>query len=394
MGGNPRNAGSSSSAAAKMPDLPNPYPAHFDAFEYGAFDCGSDIGLRNIICGPSMKRILVIKVTSLGDVIQAQPVVADLKRAFPGVVVDWACDEVFADVAQWNEGVDRVLCAPLRRFKKARRWSDFKAIFASISELRAHRYDAVMDIHGVYKSAIIAFLTRSAKRYGYHSKNLGEQGAFFAYTNRFVPRQDVNAWQGMRDTVADALGYRADKPAVYNLRIPQPAAPIVDTGGVPLAVLFHATSKDDKKWPTDHWVAVVKDLDKRGFHVALPWGSPSEREEALKIIEQAPQAHLLPQLSVTAIAQLVDSAALVVGVDTGFAHLAHALGKRTVMIFTVTSSIHSGNKAPYRSISIGGDGVVPTVAQVVEAIDYVHSSPPAEGGEVSSQARMESAVRS
>jgi len=341
-----------------------------------------------------MKRILVIKVTSLGDVIQAQPVVADLKRAFPGVVVDWACDEVFADVAHWNEGIDRVLCAPLRRFKKARRWSDFKAIFASISELRAHRYDAVMDIHGVYKSAIIAFLTRSARRYGYHSKNLGEQGAAFAYTHRFVPRQDVNAWQGMRDTVADALGYRADNPAVYNLRIPRPAQPIVDTGGAPLAVLFHATSKDDKKWPTEHWVAVAKELVQRGFHVVLPWGSTAEREEAQKIIGQAPQAHLLPQLSVTAIAQMIDASALVVGVDTGFAHLAHALGKRTVMIFTVTSSVHSGNQAPYRSTSIGGDGVVPTVAEVVEAIDYVHSSAPAQSGEVCSEKRMESVVRS
>lgn len=371
-----------------MPHLPIPFHAHFDAF-----DRGFDSGHRNIICGLSMKRILVIKVTSLGDVIQAQPVVADLKRAFPGVVVDWACDEVFADVAHWNEGIDRVLCAPLRRFKKARRWSDFKAIFASISELRAHRYDAVMDIHGVYKSAIIAFLTRSARRYGYHSKNLGEQGAAFAYTHRFVPRQDVNAWQGMRDTVADALGYRADNPAVYNLRIPRPDQPIVDTGGAPLAVLFHATSKDDKKWPTEHWIAVAKELVQRGFHVVLPWGSPAEREEAQKIIEQAPQAHLLPQLSVTAIAQMIDASALVVGVDTGFAHLAHALGKRTVMIFTVTSSVHSGNQAPYRSTSIGGDGVVPTVAEVVQAIDYVHSSAPAQSGEVSSEIRMESAVR-
>src|SRR6266702_2224640 len=131
--------------------------------------------------GPSMKRILIVKVTSMGDVIQAQPIVSDLKRAFPGVEVDWAVDESFAEIARWNPGTDRVLCAPLRRFKKARRWSDFKAIWESIAELRAYRYDVALDIHGVYKSAIISFLSRSRKRLGYGNKHLGERGAAFAY---------------------------------------------------------------------------------------------------------------------------------------------------------------------------------------------------------------------
>src|SRR5215469_16691063 len=124
-----------------------------------------------------MKRILIVKVTSMGDVIQAQPIVSDLKRAFPGVAVDWAVDESFAEIARWNPGIDRVLGAPLRRFKKARRWADFRAIAQSIGELRAHPYDVVVDIHGVYKSAIIAFLSRSRRRLGYRNKDLGERGA-------------------------------------------------------------------------------------------------------------------------------------------------------------------------------------------------------------------------
>jgi heptosyltransferase I len=328
-----------------------------------------------------MKRILVIKVTSLGDVIQAQPVVADLKRAFPGVEVDWACDEAFAEVARWNTSVDRVLCAPLRRFKKARHWSDFKAIGASIAELRAYRYDVVLDIHGVYKSAIIAFLTRSVRRLGYHSKNLGEQGAAFAYNGRFKPRQDVNAWQGMRETVGDALGYAVEEPAVYNLRIPRPEQPIVDAGGAPIAVLFHAASKDDKKWPIAYWVEVATELVKRGFYLVLPWGSQAERAEAQQIADQVPQAHVLPQLSVTGIAQLIDASSFVIGVDTGFVHLAHALGKRTVMIFIATSRTHFGNEAPFRSTSIGDGHSVPPVTQALQAIDYVHGSPNAGNGQ-------------
>ena len=108
-----------------------------------------------------MKRILIVKVTSLGDVVQTLPVVADLHRAFPGVTVDWAVDESCSEVVRWHPGVSNVLCAPLRRFKKLRNRGDLKAITASIGALRAHRYDAVIDLHGVYKSAIISSRVRT-----------------------------------------------------------------------------------------------------------------------------------------------------------------------------------------------------------------------------------------
>ncbi|MBP0595902.1 lipopolysaccharide heptosyltransferase I [Paraburkholderia sp. LEh10] len=328
-----------------------------------------------------MKRILIVKVTSMGDVIQAQPIVSDLKRAFPGVEVDWAVDESFAEIARWNPGIDRVLCAPLRRFKKARRWADFKAIAQSISELRAHRYDVAVDIHGVYKSAIIAFLSRSRRRLGYRSKDLGERGAAFAYTGRFVPPRDRNAWSGMRETVSTALGYPLDGPADYNLHIPAPAKPLVDTGGRPLAMLFHAASKDDKKWPAEHWIAIARELVRRGFYVAVPWGSAAERAEGLAIVNEVDGAELLPQLSVTEIAQVIAASDFVIGVDTGFVHLAHALQKRTVMIFIATSRETFGNNVPFRSVSIGDGRSVPPVAEALAAIDHVHADPLTQNGQ-------------
>ncbi|RKT26377.1 heptosyltransferase-1 [Paraburkholderia sp. RAU2J] len=319
-----------------------------------------------------MKRVLIVKVTSLGDIVQALPVVADIKRAFPGVQVDWAADEAFAELVHWSESVDRVLCAPLRRFKKARNWSDLKAIWASIAELRAYRYDSIIDIHGVYKSAIIAFLARSSRRIGYQSQDLGERGAAFAYTGRFGPRPQGNAWHGMRISAGEALGYEVDGPAVYNLRLPEPASPPFAADSAPVAAFFHATSKDDKKWPLSHWVAVGLELAGRGFRVVLPWGSDAERVEAEKIAAQVPGANVLPKMSVTEIAQMIDACALVVGTDTGFVHLAHALQKRTVMIFVATSPSHCGVESPNRSISIGDGQSVPPVSAALDAIDYVH----------------------
>jgi heptosyltransferase-1 len=325
-----------------------------------------------------MKRILIVKVTSLGDIIEAQPVVADIKRAFPGVKVDWAADEMFADVARWNTSIDRVLCAPLRRFKKARSLADFRSIAASIAELRAERYDVVIDIHGVYKSAIIAFLTRSSRRLGYRSQDLGERGAAFAYTGRLAPRPDVNAWHGMRISVGDALGFQVEGPPVFNLQVPgASSSPAPTIGGAPVAMLFHATSKDEKKLPATHWAAIARNLIERGYAIELPWGSPAERIEAGAIAALVPEASLLPPMDVTEIARMIVRAALVVGVDTGFVHLAHALRKRTVMIFVTTSPEHSGVEAPFRSISVGDGQGVPPVDEVLRALEYVHTEPDA-----------------
>src|ERR1700712_461299 len=199
-----------------------------------------------------MKRILIVKVTSLGDIVETQPVVSDLRRAFPSARIDWAADAAFADIIRWNPAVDRVLSAPLRKFKKARNWEDLKGIAASIGELRATRYDVILDIHGVYKSAIIAFLARGRKRYGYRNKDLGELGAAFAYNARFGPRPLTDAWRGMRVSVSEALGYTFDATPDFNLRLPPLATPLdmldIDKDA-PIAMLFHATSADVKKWP-------------------------------------------------------------------------------------------------------------------------------------------------
>lgn len=344
-----------------------------------------------------MKRVLIIKVTSLGDVVEALPVVADIRSRFPGVEVDWAVDESFAEVVRWNAGVDRVLCAPLRRFKRARNWQDLSRIAGSIRELRAKRYDAIIDIHGVYKSAIIAFLARGKRRFGYRNGDLGERGAAFAYTHRFGPRPDCDAWHGMRVSTGEALGYTVDTPPDFDLRIPRDDPPVLPAPVAPTVLLFHATSKPEKRWPVAHWIALGRHLTARGLSVELPWGSDEEHATALEIASAVPRASVLPKLTVTQVAQRIEDASLVVGTDTGFVHLAHALRKPAVMVFVATSPDHCGIRAPRRSISVGDGVQVPSVAQVSDAIDDVYrpleppvSAPPAAAA---AAAEMDRAAR-
>lgn len=318
-----------------------------------------------------MNRVLIIKVTSLGDIVHAQPLVADLHRAFPGVEIDWAADAAFSEVLRWNPGIDRVLCAPLRRFKQQRSMADFKAIAASIGELRRFKYDAVIDVHGVYKSAIIAFCARARVRYGYRSIDLGEKGAAFAYSRRFARPSTLNVWDGLRKSISEAFGYAIDTAPEFGLKIPTPAIVPVATQQGPFAVLLHATSADEKKWPIESWQQVGRQLVSQGIRAVLPWGSETEHAEARAIAAGIPDATVLPRLTVRELAQHIDLATLVVGTDTGFAHLASALRKPTVMIFTATSREHFGVSVPGRAVSVGDEGVVPSVQEVTEAISAV-----------------------
>ncbi|GBH26171.1 lipopolysaccharide heptosyltransferase I [Burkholderia vietnamiensis] len=319
-----------------------------------------------------MKRILIVKVTSLGDVVQTLPVVADLHRAFPGVAVDWAVDESCAEVVRWHPGVSNVLCAPLRRFKKLRNGGDFKAISASIGALRAHRYDAVIDLHGVYKSAIISALARAGRRVGYQTQDLGETGARFAYSHRFGPRPDCDAWRGLRVSAGGALGYVPEGVADHGLVAPQDARlPAALTDGAPFVLLFHATSNPDKQWPADHWAALATQMIARGVRVLLPWGSPAEHDDAQQIAARAPGAIVLPAMSVRELGAAIGLATLVVGVDTGFVHMAHALKRPTVMIFVATSRLHCGLGGAPHARSIGEPGAPPSVARVLDAIGAV-----------------------
>ncbi|MDR5882900.1 lipopolysaccharide heptosyltransferase I [Caballeronia sp. LZ032] len=323
-----------------------------------------------------MKRILIVKVTSLGDIVETLPVVSDLRRAFPSAKVDWAADAAFADIIRWNPGVDRVLSAPLRKFKKARNWNDLKEIGASISELRAEKYDAIVDIHGVYKSAIIAFIARGKRRFGYLNQDLGERGAAFAYNARFRPRPHTDAWRGMRVSVAEALGYTFDETPDYNVRLPALAYSLDIPRDKRIAMLFHATSADVKKWPKEHWGEVGRWLVARGYTIALPWGTERERGEAQAIAAIVPGAIVLPKVTVEECAHWIQASELVVGTDTGLVHLAHAMQRRTVMLFAATSREHFGIDAPGRSVSVGDHGAPPDVPQVLAAIESATNGAP------------------
>lgn len=179
----------------------------------------------------------------------------------------------------------------------------------------------------------------------------------------------MHAVERTRLLCARALGYEVPQRCDYGIR----AAPrsFAWIGGGAYAVLLHASSGDHKLWDERNWVALAESLGAAGTGCVLPWGNERERERAMRIAKKLRAAIVPPALSLDELAGLLAGARMAVGVDTGLTHLAAALGAPTVGIYTATDPAATGIYGCARAINLGGIQRVPTVQQVLTALESV-----------------------
>lgn len=283
-------------------------------------------------------KVLIVKTSSLGDVIHMLPAVTDAARAVPQLRVDWLVEESFASIPAWHPAINRVIPIAMRRWKKQLAKSHtWRQIGAARTAMRETAYDLVIDSQGLLKSALWSWMARGPG-VGYHRTSAREPLASFFYERGFIVSQQLHAIERNRHLMALALDYRVCSAAPdYGL---QCLSARLHTPGITLppktVIGLHATSRADKLWPTMNWQALAHTLGHAGFHLALPWGNDEERLRAEEISAWAPQALVLPKLGLDALASLIDQSVAVVGVDTGLLHLAAALGKPGLALYTST----------------------------------------------------------
>lgn len=315
-------------------------------------------------------RILLVKTSSMGDVIHALPVVDDIRRAHPDAVIDWVVEEAYAELVRLHPGVGRVIPVALRRWRAApltrRTRGEWRALRTA---LRMHAYDAIIDLQGLIKSAWIARLARGP-RYGWRGAACREPLAAWLYHHRLTaPRFDtVVAVVRYRQLVAWALGYSVEGPPHYGLA-PPPTRPTWLDGDAPYAVLISATARDEKLWDEAHWAALAQHLIGRGWRCVFAWGSPRERERAARIAQAAGRgAVLAPEAyGLVVWAGFLAGARVAVGVDTGLSFLAAAVGTPVVAIYTATSPGHVGIEASTPHRNLGDVGRAPAPDEVIGA---------------------------
>ena len=227
--------------------------------------------------------------------------------------------------------------------------------------LQAQHYDLVIDTQGLLKSALIARLARG-RRCGYNAASAREAIAARFYDASFDVPKNLHAVERNRRLASLAAGYGASEATDYGIAaIPAP------TPAGPSAILLTATSRDDKLWPDQRWIALGRALHQRGLTCLLPAGSSDERARAERLAQAIPGAVALPPMSLTELAGQLAAARLVIGVDTGLVHLAAALGRPTLALFCASDPALTGVCASTPAINLGARGRPPGVEEVLAA---------------------------
>ncbi len=310
-------------------------------------------------------RLLIVKTSSMGDVVHALPVVADVQRALPGAAVDWLVEAPFAAIPQLHPGVGRVLPMAWRKWRhQLTRPATWTAMRGLRAELRREPYDLVLDLQGLLKSALWA-RQAGAPVVGYDRNSIREPLATWAYQRTAAVSRELHAVDRCRLLAAAHLGYRLPPgPPAFGLRAP--TSGWVPRG--PYAVLIPNASRREKLWPERHWTAVGRRLKDQGWMPLVLWGRDEEQTLAERIAAGC-EGDVPPFLKVGQMAAVLAGAQQVVGLDTGFTHLAAAFGRPTVGIYCDHEPGLAGITGPGPVASIGGRGQVPSRNDVLALVE-------------------------
>lgn len=292
-----------------------------------------------------MKQLLLVKMSSLGDVVHAFPAVSDAAAA--GWQIDWVVEEAFADVARSHPDVRHVFPIAWRRWRR-NLFTNWRELTAFLTAIGTSKYDVVLDSQGLIKSAIVANFAQG-QRAGYSHTSAREPWAAFGYNQRVNVRQAQHAIDRQRQLFAQALSY---VPAIK----PRPLAGV--TAAVSNQVLLlHGTTWDSKHWPEEMWAALVERIIAAELEPVVTWGNEVEQQRAQRLaasgavlIDRLPMAHLI---------QTISSMRMVITVDSGLGHLAAALGVPTLGLYGATSGDLTGCVGPRTGTLQGSAPCVP-----------------------------------
>ena len=310
-------------------------------------------------------RLLIAKTSSMGDVVHATPVVADIHHHHPGAQIDWLVEAPFAAIPKMHPGVHRVLPMAWRKWRgKMLSAATWRAMRALRKDLQDQHYELVLDLQGLVKSALWA-RQAGVPVAGYDRASIREPLAAWLYQRAAAVPRDLHAVQRCRWLAAAQLGY-AVPDTVPDFGLRAPAGGWAPRGAY--AVLIPNASRPEKLWPERHWVAVGQRLHELGWMPVVLWGRPEEQTLAERIAASC-DGDVPPFLKVGEMAAVLAGARHVVGLDTGFTHLAAALGRPTLGIYCDHEPGLAGITGPGPVASIGGKGQVPTRTDVLALLE-------------------------
>ena len=317
-------------------------------------------------------KILLVRVSSLGDVLHNLPMVADLLRRHPDAAIDWVVEEGYVSLVRLNPHVRKIIPWALRRWRKGLGKPETRAeIKAFFRTLREEEYDYVFDTQGLLKTGVImgaARMRKGGKKVGLAngSEGSGYEGISRIFHTDSIPLDPrTHAVARGRMVAGAALGYAVDTAPDFGLPAPQAAQRPAFLPAEDYAVFFHGTARAAKKWADANWVALGHAL--APMPVLLPWGSEQELKDAQALAARIPNARVLPKLSMMDAVKLAQHAALAVGVDTGLTHIAAAFVRPTVEIYCDSPKWKTEGNWSERIVNLGDMKAPPSAPEVIAA---------------------------
>jgi heptosyltransferase-1 len=312
-----------------------------------------------------MTHILLVRMSSLGDILHTFPAATDIRRALPDAVLEWVVEEAYVPLVRMHPGVTRIVPIALRRWRRQllgfKTWNEI-SLFRKL--LKQRRYDAILDTQGLAKSALVAKMAKGPV-YGFGPRTAREPWVtrFYDATYEFSPAD--HKVERYREVAARALDFRHEIEVDYGIVAPP------RPGFAPArkyCVLLHATARASKLWQESAWLELGRALEARGMTCVLPWGDEEEHARSARLAAALGHAQVPPRMSLTEASGLVGHAAAVVGVDTGLMHLAAALRVPVVGVFCDSEPLDAQPLGAGRTAYRGGIGQPPAARDVLEAL--------------------------
>jgi len=325
-------------------------------------------------------KVLLIRISSLGDVLHNMPIVADILTHFPDAQIDWVVEEAFVDLVKLNSAVHKIIPFSLRRWRKnLLSASTYTELAAFKKSLQSETYDVILDTQGLLKTGVILGLAHGGVKVGLAN---GTEGSGFESTSRLfhtlsVPvKKLTHAVMRGRLVAARALGYMdkmKNAPTDFGLSIPDLQPDWLPKNDY--VVFFHGTAGAHKKWPAHDWITLGKHINGLGYPILLAWGNRTELLEAEQLASHSSDVRVLPKLSMMEAIVLAQRAALVVGLDTGLTHIAAAFCRPTIELYCASPRWKTEGNWSEKIINLGDKGTPPGVAEVIAAVDRLTNKP-------------------
>lgn len=291
-------------------------------------------------------RILIIKLSSMGDILHTFPALTECLAYFPQLKIDWVVEPAFKEIVQWHPGVHHIYRFPLRAAKKNKSLF-FREIPKVIKEIRQHKYDLIIDAQGLMKSALLARCLKAKRIVGLDKLSAREPFASKFYHQGYNIPWSLHAVVRLKQLFSDIFGYPLSEEINYGIskdKLIKPQLISAKSLNKPFMVLLHGTTWKTKHWPESYWEELIQKLllKRPDLTILLPWGNATELERANRLAASKQNVQVLPKLSIIELAYFLAQAESIVAVDTGLGHLAAALGVQTINIYGPTDPNRTG----------------------------------------------------